>query len=106
MLPIVQWLGRYTSSAGGTGHMFVTRLSGMGPGVERVQLIHVLVRDDLTLELHARDEVAVLDGEILVQNDELLDLLPVVELGVELLDGALDQFACLGCAGWRRGTRP
>src|SRR4029079_15358649 len=76
---------------GGPRRPLRRELSGMGSRVERVQLVLVLSGHDPTLELHARGEVSLLHGEVTRQDQELLDRLPAVEPGVDLVDVALDQ---------------
>ena len=50
-----------------------------------------MVLDDLPLHLHAGGDLAVLDGQVVIQDNPALDGLPAVEPGVELVDVALDH---------------
>ena len=62
--------------------------------------MYELLHDYLTTQLHARREVAGLDGELAVDDRESLDLLPAIQLQVQLVDVAGDQFLCLVVAGY------
>src|SRR5690606_24096187 len=59
---------------------------GSALGVERVEDGGVVLLDDAPLDLHARRDLAGLDGPVVLQDRPLLDGLPAVETRVELLD--------------------
>ena len=70
----------------------VDRLSAF---VKPVDPVAVLVDHHLALELQTRRQLAGFHRELAVDDCETLDLLPAVEMLVELLDVALDRFPSL-----------
>src|SRR5690606_30048259 len=75
-------------SAAGTPLVVAQLVQVCSALVVRVEQVLVLLGDHLALELHARGDLALLDGEVLVEDGEALDLLPAVQARVELVDVA------------------
>src|SRR5271166_5604397 len=68
--------------------------------VESREAVCKLLHDYLATQLHARREIAGLDGELAVDDRESLDLLPAIQFQVQLVDVAGDQFLCFPIAGY------
>src|SRR3984957_18684484 len=65
--------------------------SATGSGVEAIQGLLVLLKDNPTLHLERRCQLATVDGEVVVEHRPLLDRLPPIQAGVELLDVFVDH---------------
>src|SRR6266545_4847016 len=63
---------------------------GANSAVERVEQLLVLVGDDLALDLEGRRQEPVVDGEVVGQDRELLDLRVGLQPHIPLLDDARD----------------
>src|SRR6266508_4752012 len=76
---------------------------GANSALERVEQLLVLVGDDLALDLEGRRQEPVVDGEVVGQDRELLDLRVGLQPHIPLLDDARDALEDLGVLGERGG---
>src|SRR5580658_3610398 len=65
--------------------------SARGSGVEAIQCLLVLLGNHTALHLERRRQLATVDREVVVEHSPLLDRLPPVQAGVELLDVLFDH---------------
>src|SRR3984957_323893 len=65
--------------------------SATGSGVEAIQGLLVLLSDNAALDLERRCQLATIDGEVVVEHRPLLDRLPPIQAGVQLLDVLVDH---------------